>query len=152
MQSQLTARPGKPCQITFLLCTEVSLGKKKISFSFGFGHETQPWHSNKSLFSLLLEVKYTLWHIGKVFLLDLSIFELFMPLLQPTIHFQIHPLQTYSADAKSLCCTGSKSSFPFSFHFSFFLWPFSLETWGKSWTPCCCTFNSLTFKPVRHKD
>lgn len=38
-----------------------------------------------------------------------------MPLLQPTIHFQIHPLQTYSADAKSLCCTGSKSSFPFLF-------------------------------------
>lgn len=42
--------------------------------------------------------------------------------------------------------------FPFSFHFIFFLWPFSWETWKKSWSPCCCTFNSLTFKSVCHKN
>lgn len=74
--------------------------EKKISFSFGFSHETQPWHFYKSLFFLLLEVTYTSWYMEKTFLFDLSNFYLFMSMLQPDIHFQIHSFRTYSADAK----------------------------------------------------
>lgn len=140
MQSQLTARPGKPCQITFSLCTEVSLGKKKkIYFSFSFGHETQPWHLYKSLFFFFTSfwksnVPHGIWRKRSLLLHQNSIYS--CPCCSQTctskyIAFK-PPLQEQSCPVQCI-----KIILPFSFYLISSV-AISIENLQKkSSTPCC---------------